>query len=376
MTPKLLLGLALVLGGGLVGCSTATRSTDTKLIESPDAVSLAASREAITDLGTGFSIRAAADSWPALVQKEHPAFAWNGCDLLWIEPGKHGQPQFILDEAYLYQPTNQPRQWVLLETGGRKIPEAERREAAPRFFYSGCNLGSVAKLQETVPHSDHGEDYAVAIAANRKIGTVYEIGWQREMCMGTGHYEYGRRIYLWRDRLNHWYFLGEGPEEGWGRGGGCTITSHVVWENIQTNNLPFQIQFHREAVTTPYHSSADDTNQPSDVTVYYDTALVAGPPALIQDIGKNPYLLAETNDTLEKIVYRLGYFHPGWDVWPDEAKQQAKKKQILDAWRAAIVRLNPDLPPQGPIKENTRINLVNPADLENQLIKTTVNWMR
>lgn len=371
MTPKLLLGLALVLSGTLFGCSAVAHRTNTQVIETfNNDYSPAASGEVITDLGTGFVIEMAADSWPALVQKAKPKFAWNGCDMMWIEWNKRGEPQFVLDEAYLYQPTNQPRQLVLLRNVGRNIPETERRAAEPRFFYSGGNLRSVAKLQKTVPHSDHGEDYAVAIGRNRTIGTVYEIGWQREMCMGTGHYEYGRRIYLWRDRLNGWHFLGEGPEEGWGRGCGCLVESRVVWENSPTNNLPFQIQFHREEITSPYNSSADDANanQPPDVAIDYDTALVVTPPAPVQDIGKNPYLLAEKDDTLEKIVYRLGWYFPGWECYPDEAKQQAMKNQILEAWHAAIVRLNPNLPPQGILKESTRVQLVNPGDLENQLI--------
>jgi hypothetical protein len=41
----------------------------------------------------------------------------------------------------------------------------------------------------------------------------------------------------------------------------------------------------------------------------------------------------------------------------------------LEIWRAAIVRLNPDLPQHGKINEGTRVNLVDPGELENHLIE-------
>jgi hypothetical protein len=201
-------------------------------------------------------------------------------------------------------------------------------------------------------------DYAVAIATDRQQGTVYEIGWQRVGSVGSGHAEYGRRIYLWNDGHNHWHFLGEGPEEGWERAGGQTVESKVVWGNPTTNGLPFQIRLHFEQTTSPYNINADaDTNSPRYVTICNDSALVGEFPTTGQPVGNNPYLLAEKGDTLEKITLRLGYFHPGWNAWPDEAKQQAEKKRILEAWRAVIVRLNPKLPTQGKINAGTRVDL-------------------
>jgi len=334
--------------------------------ESPEADGIV-----VTDLGGATFIHAAAASWPALVAKVKPTFAWNGGDLMWIEQDTNGRPQFVLDEAYLYQPTNQPRQWVLLRTSTPKMSRPDVRHEEPRFFYSDFNWFTVATLQKTVPHSDHGENYAVAIATHRQQGTVYEIGWQREMSVGSGHAEYGRRIYIFRDRANHWHFLGEGPEEGWERGGGNTVESKVVWENSLTNDLPFQIRFHCEETTSPYNNSTDDTytNTPPSVTICYDSALVSELPVQCQFIGHNPYLLAEKNDTLEKITLRLGFFMPGWDAWPDEAKQQAERKRILGLWRAAIVRLNPKLPQHGTIDEGKRVDLVEPGELENHLIE-------
>lgn len=371
MHPKLRLGLALVLSGGLVGCSTTPPAAKTKVFDySAGGDSPVADGVVIQSLGKDFSIRASADSWPALVQKLKPTFAWNGCDLMWIQNDKGGEPRFILDEAYIYQPTNQPRQWVLLAEE-RSVPNEDLRQEIPEFFYSMNNLHGVAPCSNAMPASaDVGGkgNYAVAIGTHRQLGTVYEIGWQREMSVGSGLAAYGRRIYVLKDRGNTWHFLGEGPEEGWERGGGCMVESRVIWGNSKTNNLPFQIRFHREETTSPYNSSADDTNRPPDVTICYDTALVSAPPAQPQDVGKNPYLLTEKDATLEKIILRLGYYWPGWE-WPEAVEQQAKQKRALEAWHAAIVRLNPDLPQHGVIKEGTRVNLVNPGELENQLIE-------
>ncbi|MHB8519948.1 MAG: hypothetical protein ACYDH9_04235 [Limisphaerales bacterium] len=273
---KIIVCLVLVLSGGLLGCSTApSEGTGTTLFDYSIGDSSIPQGVVVQGLGKSFSVRTSADSWPTLIQKVKPRFAWNGCDMMWVGNDKRGQPQFILDEAYIYQPTNHPRQWVLLKD--KHVPYEDLHQESPSFFYSCLNLRSVATLRDTVPHSDHGEDYASAIATNRKMGTVYEIGWQREMGVGTAHPEYGRRIYVLRDQKNQWHFLGEGPEEGQMRGGGTTVESRVVWDDSKTNDLPVQIQFHC------IHYDADDgrdgTNHPPDVVTTNEYVLEGKFPA-------------------------------------------------------------------------------------------------
>jgi hypothetical protein len=366
MKTKLILCLALVLSGGSFGCSTTPLTAETKVINySGDLTE--SGPEKIERSGKRLSIRSAADSWSVLIQKVKPTFAWNGCDMLWIEKDKHGQPQFILDEAYIYQPTNQSPQWVLLDANDNADFDEYYGEVM------GRNLRGVAQLCPKVPVSDNDAgtigEFAVVLSENRRLGNVYEIGWQQLMANGSCLCENNRRIYVFQDRANYWHFLGEGPGEGSERGGEQTVESKVVWENSTTNNLPFQIRFHREETTSPYNVSADDTdtNNPPDVTICYDSALVAELPAQCQSIGHNPYLLTEKDDTLEKITLRLGFFLPGWDAWSDEAKQQAEKKRILETWRAVIVRLNPKLPQHGKINEGTRVDILNPGEIINQL---------
>lgn len=277
--------LALVLHGGLFGCSTTPTVTKTKVFNYSIGDSPISEGIVITDLGKSFSIHEAAATWPALIQKTKPTFAWNGCDMMWIETNHLGQPRFILDEAYLYQPTNQPRQWVLLKHQTNVLSEDLRQES-PSFFYSGCNLAALVPLRDAIPQvqNDAGErgNYAAVIGANPGYGNVYEVGWQREMSVGVAHPVYGRRIYLFRDRSNKWHFLGEGPEEGWSRGGGNTLQSIVIWDG--SGQYPFDIRLRSEEVSFPTGYSADNTNRPPDLTTTNEYVLAGKFPAQLRKL--------------------------------------------------------------------------------------------
>lgn len=239
----------------------------------------------MTDLGNNFSVRESANSLPALIQKTKPTFAWNGCDMMWIGTDQRGNLEFILDEAYIYQPSNQPRQWVLLKNK-TNIRYEDLHQESPRFFYSCMNLYALAPLLDQIPpvQNDAGErgNYAVMIGTNQHYGSIYEVGWQKEMCVGTAHPDYGRRIYLFKDRSNKWHFLGEGPEEGWSRGGGNSLQSKVVWDG--SGQYPFEISFRSEEVFSPIGYSADDTNRPPDVTTTNEYVLAGKFPAQLHKL--------------------------------------------------------------------------------------------
>jgi hypothetical protein len=276
--PKILFRFALVFWGVyLAGCSTPAHCA---VLNFSSDGSSGTDEVVVTDLGGRIFIHAAADSWAAIVAKVNPTFAWNGRDLMWIEKDKRGRPQFVLDEAYLYQPTNRPRQWVLLRRSTLKMRQPDLRSESPRFFYSTRNWFAVAPLQDSVPHSDHSDNYAVAISANRKFGTVYEIGWQREMGVGSGHLEYGRRIYVLEDRANHWHFLGEGPEEGSERGGGSTVKARVNWKAAKASELPLKIQFVSQDMLWDFRVESDDSVHVPDLTTWREfIPAISGPSA-------------------------------------------------------------------------------------------------
>jgi hypothetical protein len=187
----------------------------------------------------------------------------------------------VLDEAYLYQPTNEPRQWILLQEGSHEASNANAPES-PRFFYSNQNFHAVATLHDRLPPimDDAGErgDYAIALDNSRQFGTVYEIGWQCEMGTGTAHPCYGRRIYVLHDHNDHWQFLGEGPAEGAERGGATTLESSVIWSDTSSNATAPQILIQSEDTTLPW-ANEGDTNAPPAVTITNDYLLRGGFPA-------------------------------------------------------------------------------------------------
>lgn len=266
--------LVLLSIGAWTGCSTL-----------PDTAATPPAPPQITGLGNTFTISLAADSWPHLVKKAKPAFSWNGQDLLWIQTDAQGRPRFILDEAYTFQPTNEPLQWVLLnpiQVGGNiDDPGCE----TPRFFYSGLNLHAVLTVQDQAPpcHNDGTKDsYAIRLDAAKAFGTVYEIGWQRETSRGIGHPDYGRRIYVLRDATNQWHFLGEGPEEGAEQGATTNLKSRVIWESNGSNSLP-QIRFREEDTNYP-STSANDTNAPSPRVTHHEYVLSGPFPAPLQPV--------------------------------------------------------------------------------------------
>jgi hypothetical protein len=365
MKSKIILCLALVLSGILSGCSSTSLTAGTKVFDYSNSDSTASGSGKIEGFGKGFSIRAAADSWSTLIKIVKPTFAWNGCDMMWIESDRNDRPQFTLDEAYISQPTNQPLQWILVndERARGNFKQWQGEEWWHQFSCS--NLRAVATLHDAVPlpNNDAGErgNYAVVIAANQKFGTVYEIGWQREMCEGTAHADYARRIYVFKDTANNWHFLGEGPEEGWARDGGNTTQSRVVWDASKTNEFPFQVRFITENTTQDYASDADDMPY---LTICREYILSGKFPVQFYGSGERPYLLAEKNDTFEKIVQRLGFFWPDWKYYPDKVRQETLKRQILQMWRTSLVHLNPLLPITGNINERSRVELLTDQEFQ------------
>lgn len=244
MSRRIAISIALVLVGGVIVCFGASSAPVAQVLSYDANDSPLKKGVLLHTLGKRLAIRESADSWAALVRKLKPTFAWNHCDMLWTENDSAGQPQFVLDEAYLYQPTNEPQQWVLLEEHSGETDEAYRE-------VMGNNLRRVAQLHSAVPvaNNDAGVigDYAVVLSRNPALGTVYEIGWQQLMSAGTGHGENNRRIYLYRDNANGWHFLGEGIGVGNAKSGCCEslstdVKARVVWLTNRNGGIPLEIK--------------------------------------------------------------------------------------------------------------------------------------
>jgi hypothetical protein len=231
MKPTLSICISLVLCGLAAGCATPNHPALAGEVTRTD---LLIGDLAITSLGNTFTITAAAPSWPGLIQKTKPTFTWNNRDMLWIQAGEHGQPRFILDEAYPYQPASGASQWVLLGGLGNGGDSAQSGDESPRNFYYGQNLHAVMNLQTQVPPANNSGargNYAVTMAIAGLSGIVYEIGWQREKGDGAAHPDYGRRIYVLCDNARQWHFLGEGPAEGARQGNGSVPKAGVIWDS-------------------------------------------------------------------------------------------------------------------------------------------------
>jgi hypothetical protein len=97
MKRKLILCLALVLSGGLFGCSTNPPAAETKVFNysTPDSGAVVV----LNGLGKCLSVRVEADSWQALIEKTKPTFAWNGRDMMWIESDTKFKREPITDSG-------------------------------------------------------------------------------------------------------------------------------------------------------------------------------------------------------------------------------------------------------------------------------------
>jgi hypothetical protein len=368
--PKILPAIALVWSGILFSCSTSPPTAATKAFDYTNADGPFINSHVLTGLGSAFSIRAAANTWPALVQKVKPAFAWNGRDMMWIERDTNGSPRFVLDEAYVYQPTNQPRRWILVKDERRTADfNVWSKEDWWRQF-SSFNLPALAELHDSTPRPNDGGgygNYAVVKSKHPHFGEVYEIGWEREMSVGTAHPTYNRRLYVYRDSLKQWHFLGEGPEDGAERGGDTTTRTQVHWKEVKPPELPLDIQFTTvDTVCDP--PDEEDDHQATRLTTCREFTLAPPFPSAFRETTQRPYVVAEKNDTLDKIAERLGYWQPGWkcyvDMKEDEKREGILKKQVLELWITGLARLNPQLPRFGEVKEGTRVEILTCQEVD------------
>jgi hypothetical protein len=363
---KLVLCLVLVLSGGLCGCSTTPPAAGTKVFDYSTDCSPASEGLVLKGLGKRLSIRVEADSWPALIEKVKPTFAWNGCDMMWIEKDKLDRPQFVLDEAYMYQPTNQPRCWVLLD----------QHDAPYDEWYGGVmgnNLRGVATLHKTVPIADNdaGEigEYAVVKSTHPRFGTVYEIGWPKLMANGSGLCEECRLLYVLKDRANQWRFLGEGIGNCSGKSGitgiRTSVESRVIWTRSRTQELPLQIQFLCQTYESEASDDPDFIPRPDWVT-YHESVLTGPIPAHFRPTTERSHLLTGKDDTFNKIVQHCAEWCFDWNRWPDHDGKIVNEK-IVEIWRTGLARLNPQLPRTGNIKEGTRVQILTDAETAGRL---------
>jgi len=307
----------------------------------------------IDQLSRKFAITLGADSWQHLLDRAQPTFIWNGCDMIWITEQSGGHPQFALEEAYLLKAKDQPERWILPALRSGPIPDITDADFGLEGERDVRPL--VLAVSNKIPHQDDpgeydGGGYAVVKSSHPDIGTVYEICWDKEMGRGNAHPEYHRLLYVAKDTVGRWHFLGEGPEEGSIGGWECestAIEAKVEWTKARYPSLPLEIHFVRSE-STSFCAEAEDVFFP-DLTTREDLVLSGVFPATLQTVSPRPYLIADKGDTLNKIVRRLGAWRPTAEANPSPA--------VLQMWQTELRRLNPGLP-QGAIAPGTRVQVL------------------
>jgi hypothetical protein len=327
--------LAFVCCGALVGCSTASRQHaeqgggQAQKAPIPDPI--------LERLDVTSQVRASAESWEKLVAEVKPTFAWQdgdgGCNLMWVRDDHVNPPYFELDRAFGYQAEGGKLQWVLLKTP---------LDASMYSQVNNVNVYGRAMIvheKPSLPGDSRGAgEYALVVASDQNHGTVYEIGWEGIMGEGTGHPLEEKRIYVLQDKSGQWRLLGEGPSEGrGGSGGGIWGQSFVTAKKVHWNPVSssgVEIMFTCENVDSEVHDGPESDIMRRDRIEYLDGVL-DGHSKTVQ-WASHPYMVAQSGESFEGLVYHLSTWTIGWDG--EKSGAQAKIERF---WHQALVRLNP-----------------------------------
>ncbi len=328
--------------GSIPVASAGSSATDARLLETPN-----------------LRLRLAAASWPQLVAKAKPTFTWhtgegpselsnNGTYLMWIAQNENGRPQFTLDTAFVYQPNPQlPRQWVLLADD----PFADRQatDALDPVLWEEPYTESrkiIVSPRDDAPGPVDREplgSYAVVKTADPKFGTVYEIAWQTQYASysGTVQETFLRRLYVFRDLSDRWYFLGEGPPsgEGWGAGrigAEERVVPRITWKQRDDSLPPVEISFDLQTTWRDFSDEDFPTLETHQATTLPSPQPTSSAPPW--QVSGRPYLLTASGDTSESIARRLSLWENAHGLAANLAPD------VVQRWQAELLLLNPKLP--------------------------------
>jgi hypothetical protein len=339
--------------------------------EAPTVALLSGEENSLPDeVGSRLSMGVVADSWAELLAKTKPSFTWHDGDLLWIESNGRGEPQFTLDEAHLYQPPGARARWVLFDE-----EKCARFDPTWGLDSMGLCLRLVATLKAKRPEKRdggflvEGEDgheidgYAVVLDRHPRAGTVYEVGWERQMANGVAHPVELRKIYLLRDPGGRWQFLGEGCSDYCDRENESEAHARVEWVETKSGPIP-EVRFVTTDDDHGHFTNEDNVSADwRDVVMHEEHVLAAPFPAQLRETTTHPYLVAEFGDTFDKIVEHLIEHQHGWmhDDSPEPEKTAAR-----EMCRAVLCRLNPGLP-AGVLATGTKVQVLSYGELVDEV---------
>ncbi|MCY2927852.1 MAG: hypothetical protein NT031_20925, partial [Planctomycetota bacterium] len=310
-------------------------------------------------------VRKEADSWAQLVAKVKPTFtwtaideivptqgrpAWVGRDMLWIEIGADKQPVFRVERAFTWKPAGLKPRWVLLDY------HDERPDPGFEEQVMGKPWALQKALMKAMPRGDTASDYVILKGRHDRGGAVYEICWVKMTYAGMGHVTEVRFLLVWQDTRGVWRFIGEGPMATEEKHGAVWVKFDLRWQGDPS------VPVVTYTVTWAEWALLDNGEEAVDGTTYRDGIIdppVGGVTQPFRWLNDLVYMLAEKDETIEKMTYRRAFWQPGWGGGKTTSGPELLRirETMLREWRAKILQLNPELVKvgAGPIPEGTRV---------------------
>ncbi len=337
MKPKLLLCLALVLSGGLFGCSSINHDSSCRLGDVPKGVRFLTPAHTLSDL------RQAANADLTWAESDgSPIFVW-----IQHRPGQ-SEWSFTVDQAYCVQEKDRSF-WCFLDAqSGAGI---DFQNPISQFF---CLKFVRNQIGFPAYHGDGHQSDVELIATNRQGAKVFKltycsnVGWRAQQegvitCL----------IYISPDgkpRLATCDLGHEGlyPHGYMSESDGFEM--RVIW-TPKPAPAPFRVELRRE---TSWSVNPNVAEVP-DYTTFRDGE-ISGHFPLKEHLTSASYVEGDGVLTLAKLADTLVFYNSDWD-WVPEAKREKVKADVTLLWLSELQRLNPGIQPQTPIPVNKHIRV-------------------
>ncbi|HSZ55588.1 MAG TPA: hypothetical protein VK797_08015 [Tepidisphaeraceae bacterium] len=266
-----------------------------------------------TPLGDRLHIRRRARSLAALVRQTRPTFVWADGDMIWVERGEHGRPQFALNRVYQLDGAAESGGWVLLESQSDYVAS-----------------GVVDFMRENTGGQELSRD--------TRFGAVYLVVWHARHITGTGPVDCERHILLLCDRKNQWHFVAEGLGAIDGHASSKRIRTESSYKVTWTaeGDAPLAIAATRSTFITAHNVERDDT---TTFESERDFALTGKNPGSFAPTSDD-YTITSAGDTRQVLSLRLAIC----DTFYPYERDARRKARMLQSVADAIATLNPQLP--------------------------------
>jgi hypothetical protein len=358
MKPKLILCLALVLSGGLFGCSSIYQDSSCRLADVPKGVRFLTPAPTLSDLR-----RAAKADLIWTESDGSPIFLW-----IQHRPGQ-SQWTFTVDQAYCVQEKDRSFWCFLDPQSGTGI---DFQDPIPQFF---CLKFVRDRIEFPAYHGDGNQSYVELLATNLQGAKVFKLTYCSNG--GTRAEQEGVitcLIYISPDGkpslatcdLGH-----EGVYPHGSMGDSDGFEMRVIW-TPKPAPAPFRVELRRE--TTWSFASAD-----AEVPYYttFRDGEISGRFPLKMHLDSESYVEGDGALTLAKLADMLVYYHSDWITcdWVPKANREKVKTDVTQLWLSELQRLNPRVQPQTPIHANKHIRVPDESRFGDSVFKKVARPM-